>query len=154
MTNLRSLTKNQLYVKITFMSEKFNHLNTTHITERSRELLGEKRLDPLGAFSTEEHLQRVIDDFRRNPDMAINHSLIGGGSLVIKEHHSTLEIQLPETTPDRLPRISVLHNFFRLGYGLVEHAVEDHSIRQTDPSQMQILIEYGPNNRKKNVRRK
>lgn len=118
------------------MSERFHSLNTEHINRESRELLGEKRLASLSVFSTEEYLQRFLDVFKDNPNVVTNNSSIGGGNSLVQEYRAVIEIQVPEITPDRIPRISALYTFFRIGFGIVENIVVDHYIEQADPAQI------------------
>lgn len=117
------------------MNERYNKAlgyEDSQINREARELLGNRRLEHLGVFSNEDHLQRTLDTFRNNPNsIAAIESLIGGGNALLRERRSVLEAQLyDDDDPDRAVRISILNDFFRVGFGVVEHTVVSHRITQ------------------------
>ena len=95
------------------------------IYETTREMVGAYRVEPLSAFSTEEHLHRVLESFRGNPNMLVmNRSDIIGGNELLKAHQAAVELQLySQDIQDRVPRAAALTRFFKIGFGMVEHTI-------------------------------
>lgn len=116
------------YCIIISMSERENRaFNFTggEIYETTREMMGPYRVEPLSAFSTEEHLQRTLNALRDNPNkLTVDRSEIIGGNALLKEHQEDLEMWLyAQDVPNKVPRAAALNRFFNIGFGLVERTV-------------------------------
>lgn len=100
------------------------------IYETAREMMGPYRVEPLSVFSTEEHLQRKLANFKDDPNiLVIEKSEIIGGNGLIKAHCADTDLRLHvQDIPNKAPRATALNKFYKLGFGLVENTVVTHRL--------------------------